>query len=69
MFGYIISKSKGLYVGVVCVLFMWLVGGGLLGVWYDVGYVCLGTWRLLGGRVMWGMCVICVMFVFFCVCC
>ena len=52
MFGYIISKSKGLCVGVMCVIFMWLVGGGLLGVWYGVGYVFLRTWRLLAGRVM-----------------
>ena len=69
MFGYIISKSKGLCGGVVCVLSMLLVGGGLLGVSYGVGSVYMGTWRLLEGRVMWGLCVICVIFVFFCVCC
>jgi len=68
VFGYIISKSKVMCVGVVCVLFMWEVGGGLLGVWYGVGFACLGTWRLLEGGVMWGLCVICVMFVLFCVC-
>ena len=69
MFGYIISKSKDLCGWVVCVMFMWLVGVGLLGVWYGVGSVCMGIWRLLEGRVMWGLCVRCVMFVFFCVCC
>jgi hypothetical protein len=69
VFGYIISKSKGMCGGVVYVMFMWLVGGDLLGVWYGVGSVYMGTWRLLEDRVMWSPFVICVMFVFFCVCC
>ncbi len=43
--------------------------GGLLGVCYGVGFVCLETWRLLEGRVMWGLCGRCVMVVFSCICC
>ena len=69
MFGDIISKSRGLCGGVVCVMFIWLVGGSLLGVCYGVGVVCLGAWRLLEGRLMWSLYVICVVFVFICVCC
>jgi len=69
VFGYIFSKSRGLCGVVMCVMFIWLVGVCLLGVCYGVGVVCLRTWRLLEGRVKWGMHVICVMFVFICVCC
>jgi hypothetical protein len=58
-----------MFVGIVCVLFVWLVGGGLLGVWYGVGDVWLGAWGLLEGRVMWGLCVMFFMLVCFCVCC
>ena len=52
VFGYIITKSKGLCGRVMCVLFIWLVGVCLLGVSYGVGVLCLVTWRLLGGRVV-----------------
>ncbi len=69
MFIYIISKSKGLCGSVACVMFAWLIGGGLLGVWYGVGFVCLMTWRLLERRAMWGLCGGCVMVVVFCACC
>ncbi len=63
--GYIISKYRGLCGGVVCVLFVWMV----VGVCYVVGGVCLGTWSLFEGRVMWSMYVVCMMFVVICVCC
>ena len=69
VFGYIISKPRGLFGGVVCVLFIWLVEVSMLGVGYGVGAVCMGAWRLLKGRLMWGLYVICNMFVFICVCC
>jgi len=69
VFGNIISRSRGLCGGVMCVLFIWLVGVCLLGVCYGVGAVCLGTRGLFEGRVMWGMYVIYVVFVFICVCC
>ena len=50
VFGYIISLSRGLCGGVMCVLFIWLVGACLLGVCYGVGTLCLGN----GGCLMVG---------------
>ena len=65
MFGYIIYKYRGVCGGVVRVLFVCIVGG----VCYVVGVVCLGTWGLFEGRVVWSLFVVCVMFVVICVCC
>ena len=48
VFGFIISKYRGLCEGVVCVLFVWMIGG----VCYVVGVVCLGTWGLFEGKVV-----------------
>ena len=53
----------------MCVLFVLQVGVCLLCVCYGVGVVSLGVWRVLEGRGMWGIYVICVMFVFICACC
>ena len=64
VYGYIISKYRGLCGGVVCVLFVWMVGS----VCYVVGVVCLGTWGMFEGRVMWSLYVVCVMSVVICVC-
>ena len=51
VFGYIISKYRVRCEGVMCVLFVWMVGGGC----YVVGVVCLGTWDLFEGRVVWSL--------------
>ena len=61
--------SLGVCVGAMCVLFVWLVEVSMLCVCYGVGVVSLGAWRVLEGRVMWSLYVICVMFVFICACC
>ena len=39
------------------------------GVCYVLGVVCLGTWGLFEGRVVWSLSVVCVMFMVICVCC
>ena len=61
--------SLGVCVGAMCVLFVWLVEVSMLCVCYGVGVVSLGAWRVLEGRVMWSLYVICVMFVFIRVSC
>ena len=65
-FVYITSKSRGLCGGAMCVLFVWLVGVCMSCVCGVVGVVRLGVWMVLGGRVMWGLYVVCVMCVFCC---
>ena len=70
VFGFIISKDRGMFGWGLCMLFIWLGGVRLwLGVGYGVGAVSLVACRRLEGGVMWGLYVVCGMFVFICVCC